>query len=115
MAQLKAGAVAAASVNSRIMRDYGDRTGFRYRVLWSSVDYLNLPVLVHPRIPADVAERVRTVLDRMDDTPEGLAILKASAEVIHQPPPYGFRFATDREYESCRSFYKSTVLKEAVR
>lgn len=114
MAQLKAGAVAAASVNSKVMRDYADRTGFRYRVLWSSPDYLNLPISVHPRVPADVVARVRGAFDNMDDTPEGVAILKASGEVIHQPPPYGFRFATDREYENYRTFYKTTVLKDAT-
>lgn len=115
MAQLKAGAVVAASVNSKIMRDYAERTGFRYRVLWSSVDYLNLPILVHPRVPPEVVERVRSGLDKMDDTPEGLAVLKASAEVIAQPPPYGFRAAHDREYENYRTFYRTTILKEAAR
>jgi phosphonate transport system substrate-binding protein len=114
MAQLKAGAVAAASVNSKVMRDYSERTGFRYRILWSSPDYLNLPIAAQLRVPADVVERVRKVLDKMDESPEGLAILKASAEVVHQSAPYGFRLSSDQEYESYRSFYKTTVLQEVT-
>lgn len=112
MAQLKTGTVAAAAVNSRIMRDYADRTNFHYRVLWSSQEFLNLPVAVHPRVPAHVMEKVRSIMDQMDETPDGLMILKASAEIIHQPPPFGFRQATDREYANYRNFYKNTVLKE---
>lgn len=115
MAQLKTGAVVAASVNSKIMRDYAERSGFRYRVLWSSPEYLNLAILSQARVPADVVERVRDTLDKMDETPDGLAILKTSAEIINQPAPYGFRKATDREYESYRGFYKTTLLKEATR
>jgi hypothetical protein len=38
--------------------------------------------------------------------------LKASAEAINQKPPYGFRIATDREYDNYRNFYKTTVLKD---
>jgi phosphonate transport system substrate-binding protein len=112
MAQLKAGTVVAASVNSKLMRDYAERTGFRYRVLWTSQDFLNLPVTAHPRIPARLAEQVRRIMDKMDEDPEGLAILKASADVIHQSPPYGFRASSDREYDAYRKFYKATVLKD---
>lgn len=112
MAQLKAGRIVAAAVNSRVMRDYANRTGFRYRVLWTSPDYLNLPVAVHPRVPVEVVERIRQFLDNMDEQAEGLAVLKASAEVIRQPPPYGFRLSSDREYANYRNFYKSTVLKD---
>jgi len=111
MAQLKAGKVVAAAVNSRVMRDYAERTGLRYRVLWSSRDFLNLPVAVHPRVPARVVERVTRVMDHMDDDPEGSAVLKKCAEIIHQSPPYGFRAASDNEYTSYRNFYKTTVLK----
>jgi phosphonate transport system substrate-binding protein len=111
MAQLKNGAVAAASVESLVMRDYASRNGFRYRVLWSTQEYLNVPISANPRVPASVVERVRSALEQMDDTPAGLLILKASAQVLHQPPPYGFRLATDREYENYRSFYKAAALK----
>lgn len=112
MGQLKAGAVAAASVNSKIMRNYSERNGFPYRVLWSSPDYLNLAILAQSRVPSDVAERIRKVMDNMDSDPEGLAILKSSGEAINMKPPYGFRRSEDRDYENYRIFYKATVLKK---
>jgi phosphonate transport system substrate-binding protein len=112
MAQLKAGRIVAAAVNSRVMRDYANRTGFKYRVLWTSPDFLNLPVAAHPRVPPQVVERIRQIMDKMDEDPESLAVLKASADVIRQSPPYGFRLSSDREYANYRSFYKGTVLKE---
>lgn len=112
MAQLKSGAVVAAAVNSAVMRDYAARTGFRYRAIWSSQPYLNLPVAAHPRVPAKVVERVRQIMDQMDNTPEGHAVLKASAEVIRQPPPFGFKLSSDKEYANYRTFYKETVLKD---
>lgn len=113
MAQLKSGAIVAAAVNSAIMRDYAARNGFRYRVLWSSQSYLNLPIAAHPRVPVKVVERVRQVLDDMSDNQEGLAILKASAEIIRQPPPYGFRAASDKDYANYRKFYKESVLRDS--
>ncbi len=112
MAQLKIGSVVAAAVNSRVMRDYAERTGFRYRALWTSTDYLNLPISAHPRVPAAVVQRVQQVMDKMDDNPEGLAVLKASAQVIRQAPPYGFRSASDREYANYLNFYANTVIKD---
>jgi phosphonate transport system substrate-binding protein len=112
MAQLKAGSLVAASVNSKVMREYSERTGFRYRVLWSSPDFLNIPIAANPRVPKDVVAKVRQALDHIDNDPEGLALLKASADVVHQPPPYGFRSATDREYANYRVFYQNTVLKD---
>lgn len=112
MAQLKTGKIVAASVNSRLMRDYAERNGLDYRALWTSPDYLNLPVAVHRRVPEKVADKVRRTLDGMDQDPEGMTILKASAEAIRQSPPYGFRLASDRDYEAYRRFYKTTVLKD---
>lgn len=112
MAQLKSGAVVAAAVNSAVMRDYAARTGFRYRAVWSSQPYLNLPIAAHPRVPAKIAEKVRQIMDQMDNTPDGHAILQASAEVIRQPPPYGFKLSSDKEYANYRTFYKETVLKD---
>jgi phosphonate transport system substrate-binding protein len=112
MAQLKSGKVMAAAVNSRIMHDYAIRTGMRYRVLWTSQDYLNLPVSVLPHVPGTLVEQVRRIMDEMDSNPEGLAILKVSAEIVKQSPPYGFRKATDRDYQNYRDFYRNMVKKD---
>lgn len=112
MAQLKAGRVAAAGVNQQVMREYGHREGARYRVLWSSPSFFNIPVAAHPRVPAKVVVAVRKAIDEMEDTEEGRRILADSAAVIGQSPPYGFLLATNADYRNYTDFYRQTVLKE---
>jgi phosphonate transport system substrate-binding protein len=112
MAQLRAGQVPAAGVNSRVMREYAARENFKYRALWTSEPYLNIPVAVHPRVPAAVAQAVRDALVGMAQDPEGLKILKASAAVIKQGPPYGFVPALDAEYDNQREVYRLIWKKE---
>lgn len=112
MAQLKAGQVPAAAVNSRVMREYAAREGFRYRALWTSEPYLDIPVAVHPRVPRQVMRAVSAALLNMARDPQGLAILKASAALIKQAPPLGFSPATDNEYRNQREAYRLIWQKE---
>lgn len=112
MTQLKAGKVAAAGVNSQIMRDYARRENLKYRVLWQSQEYLNLPLAAHPRIPAKTTAAVRKALIEMDRDPEGHRILESSAALIGQKPPFGFEPASDREYRNQWDFYLTTVVPE---
>jgi phosphonate transport system substrate-binding protein len=106
MAQLKAGQIAAAAVNSRVMKEYAAREGFRYRALWTSDPFLDVPIAVHPRVPAHVAQAVQAALITMSSDPEGRQILEASARVIQQKPPYGFVAARDAEYANQRAVYR---------
>ncbi|MBI4998274.1 MAG: phosphate/phosphite/phosphonate ABC transporter substrate-binding protein [Rhodocyclales bacterium] len=112
MAQLKAGRVLAAGVNGQVMKSFAQREDLRYRVLWESAPFLNLPVAVHPRVPKSVADAVRKAIDGMDGDPEGQKILQAAANLIAQPPPYGFRASSPEEYRSYTDFYKNTRLKD---
>lgn len=111
MGQLKAGRVIAAGVNSEVMHDFARREGVKYRVLWSSEDYLNLPISAHPSVPQEAAHAVREAFLNMARDPEGLKILEASAALIKQSPPLGFVPAEDREYENYRRFYRTTLVK----
>lgn len=113
MAQLRSGAIAAAGVNSKVMRGYGERENFKYRALWTSVEYLDFPVAAHPRIPAPVVKAVRDAMTGMADDAEGMKILAASAAVIKQEAPYGFVPAQDGEYQNQREVYRSIWKKEA--
>lgn len=111
MGQLKAGRVIAAGVNSEVMREFGLRENVRYRVLWSSEEYLNLPISAHPSVPKEKVKAIREALLNMAKDPEGLKILEASATLIKQKPPFGFVPAEDREYENYRHYYKTTLVK----
>lgn len=111
MGQLKAGRVLAAGVNSLVMRDYAHRENLKYRVLWRSEEYQNLPLAAHPRVPAAVVAAVRQAVVGMDKEPDGKKILESAAALIKQKPPYGFVAADDKEYDNYRDYYKNTLVK----
>lgn len=110
MGQLKAGRVVAAGVNSQVMRDFAKREQVDYRVLWSSEDYLNIPIVAHPRVTQEKVEAVRAAFLRLAEDPVGLQILSASAALLKLEPPYGFVAATDSDYDNIRMFFKHTLL-----
>ena len=112
MAQLKAGKVIAASVNSQIMRDFSARENVPYRVLWQSREFYNLPLVAHPRIPAKTVAAVKKAMVEMANDPEGKKILETSAALIGQKPPFGFESSSDKEYLDQWDFYKTTVVPE---
>lgn len=112
MAQLKAGKVVAAGVNSQVMRAFASRENLRYRVLWESAGFLNIPIAAHPRVPKKVVEEVQRVLDEMDRNPEGAQVLAASARTVGQKPPYGFRASSPADYRSYSDFYRTTLVKD---
>lgn len=112
MGQLKAGRVIAAGVNNQVMKAFAARENLRYRVLWESPPFNNLPIAVHPRVPAAVVQAVQASIDGMDEDPEGRQILEATAKVIGQKPPYGFRSATPDDYLSYTNFYRNTLVRD---
>ena len=112
MGQLKSGRVLAAGVNSQVMRDYGAREHFPYRVLWTSEPYLNIPISAHPSVPADKVKAVQAALVGMARDPQGLKILQASAQLIKQQPPLGFIEAADKDFNNIRDFYRKAVVKD---
>jgi phosphonate transport system substrate-binding protein len=113
MAQLRAGSIPAAAVNSRVMKEYAARESFKYRVLWTSEPYLEIPVAVHPRVAEPVAKAVRDALIGMSHEAEGLKILKASAATIKQQVLPGFVPAQDADYKNQREVYRILWKKEA--
>jgi phosphonate transport system substrate-binding protein len=110
MGQLKAGRVAAAGVNSQVMRDFAKREKMDYRVLWSSEEYFNIPIAAHPGVPQEKVAAVRAALLHMAHDPVGLQILTASAALIKLDPPYGFVAAEDCDYDNVRLFFTHTVI-----
>lgn len=112
MAQLKARRVIAASVNSLVMREYAAREQLRYRVLWQSPDYLNIPIAVHPRVATKQATALQEALVGMAQNAEGRQILEQGGALIGQPPPYGFIQAANKDYQNQWDFFKHALLTE---
>ena len=83
----------------------------RYRVLWSLDAYYNLPILVHPRVPAKDVAAVQRALVELNRTPAGMKLLETSAALVQQQPPLGFVNAGDADYENVRRFYRTTLLR----
>jgi len=115
MAQLKSRRVIAAGGNSQVIYQYAQREGLKYRVLWKSEDYHNLPISAHPSIPQHIVSAVRAAFLGMATDPEGRQILAASSAVIKQNPPYGFVQAQDKEYSNYRKLYKHNLVKEITK
>jgi phosphonate transport system substrate-binding protein len=100
LAQLKAGRVDAAAVNSRFLAQYERREDVRFRGIYVSDEYPDLAVIAHPRVPAAVVERVRHALIGMKSDP-------AAAPVLARARSQGFDPATDRDYEGVRKVYRA--------
>jgi phosphonate transport system substrate-binding protein len=111
MAQLQAGTVEAAAVNALELEGYARRVGFRYRALWTSEGYHNLPIMVNPAVAADKAEAVRLALVGMSRDAEGARVLRTSAEALMLKEPIAFIPANDRDYDNYRRFYRSAAVK----
>ncbi|MDP1605291.1 MAG: phosphate/phosphite/phosphonate ABC transporter substrate-binding protein [Rhodocyclaceae bacterium] len=112
MGQLVAGKVIAAGVNDQVMAAFASREGVKYRVLWQSQPFHNLPIAAHPRVPDAVAARVAAAIAGMNDDAEGRAILEASARVIGQKPPLGFLPSSPADYRNYPDFYRRTLVKD---
>lgn len=112
MGQIKAGRVLAVGVNNQLMKTFATRENLRYRVLWESKPFHDLPIAVHPRVPKALAAAVRQAIDGMEDDAEGLRILRETAAAVGQRPPYGFSASSPADYAGYTDFYRHTVLKE---
>jgi len=76
------------------------------------VEYLNIPIATHSRVPRKTLDAVRRASIAMARAPKGPKILEASAALIGQKPPFGFVSATAKGYENQLIFYINTALQE---
>ncbi len=111
MSQLQFGKVAAAAVNKKILDKYAQREDLRFRVIWTSDPFLDIPVMAHPSLPEDLVEAVRTAFTGMSQDPEGRKALQASADALGSTQLWSFVRAEDKDYDNYRRFYRSTVVK----
>lgn len=111
MGQLKAGKAAAAGVNEDVMAAFSVREKFPYRVIWSSDNFRDLPVMASPVVPeADVQAVARAFIGMRAD-PEGARILREGAAILKLERPIGFLAAEDRDYANYREFYRTAVAR----
>ncbi len=73
-------------------------------------EYLNIPIVAHPRVAQEKVAAVRAALLHMAHDPVGLQVLTASAALIRLDPPYGFVAATDSEYANIRTLFKHALV-----
>lgn len=111
MGQLKIGKVAAAGVNEDVMASFAKREGFKYRVVWSSDTFRDLPIMVAPTVPEAHARAVQNAFVGMLRDPEGRRILQEAAELLKLQPDFGFVRSDDQEYENQRAFHRKSLVK----
>jgi len=99
LAQLKAKRVEAGAVNSRFLAQYAEREHVQFREIYVSDGFPDLAVIVHPRVPASVVERVRRSLLAMGSDP-------AAAPALVVAKFKGFEPASDRDYDGVRRVYR---------
>lgn len=113
IAQLAAGRVAAAAVHSAVMQAYSQREHFRYRAIYTSPPYSDLPIMAHPRVPRGSVEKIRVALLGMADDPAGRRILDAANTLIRAATPLAFVSAKDSDYDDYRRFYRNAPARNS--
>ena len=106
IAQLQSKNVDAAAVNAQVIENYARRENFRYRVLWSSMLYLDLPVMANPTVPKSKVKAVQSALIGMADDPEGRKILEAGSLLLKLSGEPGFIAADNQDYSNYREFHQ---------
>lgn len=112
ISQLQMGSVDAAAVNAMVLINYARRENFRYRVLWKSEKYHDMPIMANPSIPKNKVEAVRKALLGMKEDPKGQKFIEASAKGLKLPEGAGFISANDHDYDNYREFYRNAIVKE---
>ena len=115
LGQLRTGGVAAAGVNSQVVRDFAEREKFGYRVLWGSEEFHNIPLVAHQRVPRARLAAVLEAMLAMANDPEGSKILAAGAALLRLDPPHGFEAADERDYDNARAFLRASLPRQADR
>ena len=106
MAQLQSGAIEAAAVNSGVMKEYALKENLKYKVIWQSIKFPDIPIAVHERVPLDIAKGVQIAIASMSREPEGKKILEQISQDTQRAAPE-FSIANMQTYEQYLIFYKS--------
>lgn len=112
LGQLRVGETLAAAVSSQVREAYTEREGVRFRVLWESQPFHDLPIAAHPRVPESITAQIQNALAGMADEPDGIKVLNIAASAIGQKPPYGFVKSATADYARHTDFLRHTLVKD---
>jgi ABC-type phosphate/phosphonate transport system substrate-binding protein len=102
LAQLKVRQVDAAAVNSRYLTQYAAQQSLRYREIFTSEAYAELPVVAHSRLPKAQVDAIQKALLAMRTDPRAIDALEAANFG-------GFDAATDKDYDNTRRVYSKVA------
>jgi len=100
LAQLKANQVDAIAVNSRFLTKYAAEQNLKYKELFVSEGYAEIPVIIHPRLTKQQSSAIKKALLAMKTDPQAATVLKAADFG-------GFESAAEKDYKNARQIYKS--------
>ncbi|BBP02047.1 phosphate/phosphite/phosphonate ABC transporter substrate-binding protein [Sulfuriferula nivalis] len=106
LSNVQYGKAAAAGVNNIVYANYIQREKAKFRVLYQSPYYYDLPVMANPRVPASTVGAVQLALVSMGQDTEGQRILAAAQQLLHQSESVQFISANDSDYDNYRTFYR---------
>lgn len=106
-AQLFSGKVAAVGANSQLAEGYTKREGKQFRVLWTSEAYLDLALMVAPRVPERDAQAVARAFIGMASDPQGREILAGVNKLIGLPADAVFIASDGKDYAAYKRFYQT--------
>ena len=105
--QLFAGQVQAVGGNSQLIESYTNREKRKFRVLWKSEPYYDLPLMASNKVnPADL-KAVAAAFFGMKDDPAGKVILKQASAKIGLAENIFFIPSDGSEYANYKKFYQT--------
>lgn len=109
-AQLLAGKAKAVGSNSTLIDGFAQKQGTKFRVLWTSEDYLDLALMASSKVSTNDMRAVSNAFINMHKSKAGALILKQASESVGMNPDSHFLPASDKDYESYRRFYATAPM-----
>jgi phosphonate transport system substrate-binding protein len=107
LAQLVAGKVVAAGGNSQLVDGYSRREGKKFRVLWSSEPFVDLPLMASSKVPEADARKVAAAFIDMYKDPKGRDILHQASKEVGMSNDAYFVPSSAADYAPYKRFYLS--------
>lgn len=107
LAQLFAGKVAAAGVNSQLAEGYARREGKSFRTLWSTPPLHDLALMHSAKVPPKHVKAVAAAFVGMHADPRGRDLLEQASKQVGLTAEAYFIASDGEEYNSYREFYRT--------